>query len=254
MAIEHKDIVDAQRHEPKGISTAVASTVYIADGAGSGTWQPIPLPSSSGVPYGAIITSSGSGGSSFSQKVWKDLIGSVVAQGSGVGWPSWSLFRGTSVDGYAFGVGEGVNFTFHIPHDYALGTDLFVHAHWSHNGTAISGNMQWNFEYSYAKGHNQEIFSTPKTGSISYNTVDIATTPRYVHRVDEVQLSSATPSASQIDSSLIEPDGIILMHFEAGAIPTITGGAPNEPFLFTVDIHYQADLEGTKNKAPNFYA
>lgn len=39
MAIEHVDAPDGERHEPKGISTAVANTVYKADGAGSGSWE-----------------------------------------------------------------------------------------------------------------------------------------------------------------------------------------------------------------------
>lgn len=42
MAVEHKDIVDAQRHEPKGASTATIDMVYASDGAGSGTWREIP--------------------------------------------------------------------------------------------------------------------------------------------------------------------------------------------------------------------
>src|SRR5574341_554703 len=41
MSVEHKDIVDAQRHEPKGASTASTNSSYIADGAGSGTWRKI---------------------------------------------------------------------------------------------------------------------------------------------------------------------------------------------------------------------
>lgn len=39
--IEHKNIVDAERHEPKGASTAASNTVYSSDGAGSGTWQKV---------------------------------------------------------------------------------------------------------------------------------------------------------------------------------------------------------------------
>lgn len=43
MAIAHKDIPEAGLHEPKGVSTAAAGTVYVADGAGSGDWEdPIP--------------------------------------------------------------------------------------------------------------------------------------------------------------------------------------------------------------------
>ncbi len=36
--IEHKDIGDAQLHEPKGVASAVVGAVYTADGLGSGSW------------------------------------------------------------------------------------------------------------------------------------------------------------------------------------------------------------------------
>ena len=35
---EHKDLPDAQLHEPKGAATALAGMVYIANGSGSGSW------------------------------------------------------------------------------------------------------------------------------------------------------------------------------------------------------------------------
>ena len=38
MAIEHKDITDAERHPPKGASTAVAGQVPVSDGAGEVVW------------------------------------------------------------------------------------------------------------------------------------------------------------------------------------------------------------------------
>lgn len=255
MAIEHDSIADGERHEPKGISGATAGQVYTADGAGSGSWSDNQATSvdSASSRYGEILTADGAASSQWGQRVWKDLIGNVVARGSGAGWPSFNNFIGTSVDAYSFSAGDAVHFFFHLPHDYAVGTDIHLHVHWGHNGTAISGTMQWDYECTYAKGHNQANFPTPVTGSISYVTTDIATTPRYRHRVDEIQLSSTTPSASQLDTALLEPDGIIMMHVDAAAIPTITGGTVNEPFLFTVDVHYQADIEGTKNKVPNFY-
>lgn len=39
MTIQHKDIPDAQLHEPKGVATASTKTVYHADGLGSGSWR-----------------------------------------------------------------------------------------------------------------------------------------------------------------------------------------------------------------------
>jgi len=41
MAIEHKDITEANLHEPKGVSTASADQVYVANGAGTGNWDSI---------------------------------------------------------------------------------------------------------------------------------------------------------------------------------------------------------------------
>lgn len=39
--IQHSAITDPNIHEPKGASSASAETVYVADGAGSGSWQKI---------------------------------------------------------------------------------------------------------------------------------------------------------------------------------------------------------------------
>lgn len=42
IAIEHKDIPDGNIHEPKGITTAVVDTVYVASGSGTGIWKKVP--------------------------------------------------------------------------------------------------------------------------------------------------------------------------------------------------------------------
>lgn len=39
--IEHSSITDPNIHEPKGISSASANEVYVADGASSGDWTPL---------------------------------------------------------------------------------------------------------------------------------------------------------------------------------------------------------------------
>jgi hypothetical protein len=39
LAIEHRNIPDNERHEPKGISTAIAGQVYRSNGAASGVWK-----------------------------------------------------------------------------------------------------------------------------------------------------------------------------------------------------------------------
>ena len=63
MAIEHNIITDPDLHEPKGIASANSRNIYIADGAGSGIWQPIAMGS-----------------------VWQDARSSpIVITGSGAG-------------------------------------------------------------------------------------------------------------------------------------------------------------------------
>jgi hypothetical protein len=43
--IEHKDIVDPNIHEPKGISTAPNGYAYLSNGLGGGGWAPVITPS-----------------------------------------------------------------------------------------------------------------------------------------------------------------------------------------------------------------
>lgn len=43
MAIEHVDIPDGERHEPKGAAAATIDQVYVSDGAASGAWRTLPF-------------------------------------------------------------------------------------------------------------------------------------------------------------------------------------------------------------------
>ncbi len=55
MTILHVNIADADRHEPKGISTATAGQVYVADGVGSGTWRNVKFDEVTGnVAFGSM--------------------------------------------------------------------------------------------------------------------------------------------------------------------------------------------------------
>jgi D-alanyl-D-alanine carboxypeptidase len=41
MTVNHKDLTGAALHESKGVSSASANNVYVANGSGSGTWEKI---------------------------------------------------------------------------------------------------------------------------------------------------------------------------------------------------------------------
>lgn len=61
MTIEHKDIADGQRHEPKGISAAAIGTVYVADGLGAGVWKKVGFDNLTGTSaYGQMVITNNS--------------------------------------------------------------------------------------------------------------------------------------------------------------------------------------------------
>lgn len=184
---------------------------------------------------------------------WHDLVGNATPRPQGLDAPSLAEFRGIVTE-YAYNVNDVGDLRFHIPHDYLPNSNMFIHVHWGHNGTNISGTFAADFTITYAKGHQQALFDVPVVVSLIVPNLSIANTPQYMHRVDEVQMSTVGGSANLIDSSLIEPDGILLIHFTTSIIPSISNGTMNRPFVFTVDIHYQSTSLPTKNKSPNFYS
>lgn len=181
---------------------------------------------------------------------WHDLLGDIQARGTGPTDPNWATYRG-NIKQYQFTVGDEVWNIYHIPHDYVPNSALYLHVHWSHIATTVTGgSVTWGWDVTYAKGHNQAAF--PAT--VNPTLVCDASTTQYQHIISEFQLSDVSPSGTQIDSTQIEPDGVILLrtYLSANDI-TVSGGGTPEPFLHYVDLHFQSTGIGTKQKDPNFW-
>lgn len=181
---------------------------------------------------------------------WRDLRAEIRTRGVGSSDPNDATYIG-SIKAYSFSVGDEAWIEFHIPHDYVAGTDIHLHFHWSHNSANVTGgSVTWGADVTYAKGHDQAAF----VATVNPTLVANASTTQYRHLIPEVQLSASTPSATQIDTDNLEPDGIILIrvYLSANNI-TSSNGAP-DPFLHEVDVHYQSTNIATKDKVPDFYA
>lgn len=74
MSVQHKAITDPDIHEPKGIATAAANKVYVANGAGTGTWKDVIPAGTATALEGQAFVSDGAGGGS-----QKFIAGSVYA-------------------------------------------------------------------------------------------------------------------------------------------------------------------------------
>lgn len=188
---------------------------------------------------------------------WKDLIGQIIPRVGGGAAPVFTAYRGGAVRNYAFATNDVIdNVTFHMPHDWVPGTNMYLHVHWGHNGTAISGNFNINWTYTYSKGYNQAgfIFEAEKTYSQSIPVTSITTHPRWGHFIDEFQFTTPGGSVNQLNTNTLEVDGLIELALQVTGIPTITGSAAsNLPYIFLVDIHYQSTQMSTKGRNYPFY-
>lgn len=173
---------------------------------------------------------------------WRDNIVELKVDSSSPNAPTLEAIRG-GILGWKFPTGEltEAHSAWHIDHDYALGTKLYLHIHWVCPTTDV-GTVRWGFEYTVAKGHQQQAFPATTTVYVEQTTTGTA----YMHYVGEVSETDA------VSGTGIEPDTVILCRvFRDGAHANDTLNA--DAFGVFLDLHYQADKATTPNKVPNFY-
>ena len=174
---------------------------------------------------------------------WRDITAEVDTRGNGANDPSYSIYGATNMRQLQFSATtmQECFIVFHVPHDWVPGTSIHFHAHWSNaTVTPNTGNVVWGFEYSFAKGFNQESFPTFQTVTV----VQASPATRYRHQVAET-VAVSVPT--------MEVDGLFLVRGfrdAANVLDTCTDAV----FLHTMDIHYQSTNLATRNKAPSFYA
>jgi len=174
---------------------------------------------------------------------YKDLIGHIVVRGSGANDPTFVTYGATNQAAYHFSATVMQQFwlVMHVPHEYVPGTDIYMHIHWS-NAAAVpnTGNVIWGFEYSYAKGYNQEAFSAATTVTVT----QASPATRYQHNIAET---------AAITIPGMEVDGLLMVRVYRDAA---AGGdtCSDAVFAHMVDMHYQSTNLATKNKNYPFYS
>lgn len=181
---------------------------------------------------------------------WRDLEGPIRPRDTGVGKPTLATYI-APVREYKFIANDIVDLQFHWPHDWVPGTNVYIHTHWSHTGTNISGSLVLAYSWVWAKGHNQAAFGAAETFTQTVGSLSIGSYPQFQHIISEAQFSAQSPTSGQIDLDILEADGLLLAQLSPTTIPTISGGAL---FIHYVDLHYQSSNLGTKNKSPGFFS
>lgn len=186
-------------------------------------------------------------------KTWEDVIGVFTPRTT-----SGSTYNPSNFIGGVYSWPHAINYTgdivYHMPHSYAPGTDLYLHMHWGHQGTSISGSFVVSLVVTHAKRTSaQDVFSTPITTSLSITGLNITNTPRYSHRIDEIQLSTPGGASNMLNTDDIGVDSLIMVRYTTSTIPSISGGVKNQPFIFASDLHIQTNVIGTPHKDPDYY-
>ena len=175
---------------------------------------------------------------------WEDYSSSInAARVTGASQPTWAQIT-DGIYGWRFSQST-LNecwLSIHVFHNYAPGTKIYPHIHWASNGTD-TGTCRWGFEYSVAKGHQQQAFPSSTTVYVEQAAQGTA----LYHMIAEVSDDDAIPADN------LEIDSIILLRLfrdAAHANDTLANGA----FAIHADMHVQVNRSfGSVNKAPNFY-
>ncbi len=164
---------------------------------------------------------------------WQDLLSEITTRTTpGPGTPVFNVFR-APVRAYQFVVGNEVYNTFHIPHDWKIGTSLYVHVHWA-GDNADTGTVTWDLNWTYARGYGQQAFPACSSLQVTQAHCGVA----YGHNIAEMSDAQAfVPDGC-------ETDGLLMVATKLSA-QAYTGNV----FGFYIDLHYQSDelLTTTRN-------
>jgi hypothetical protein len=170
--------------------------------------------------------------------VWKDIVGAFT-QNDGTGYLSPDvkpLAGGVEVFTFGSTLEEALSVRFALPHDIAVGSQMYPHIRWSPN-SSDTGTIRWGIEFMVAE-LDTGIFKDATT--IYLEDAGLGT-------LNKLQVVNA---ATQITAA--NPNTVIIGRIFRDAThanDTFTG----EASLHVVGMHYQSDALGTPSKDTALY-
>lgn len=177
---------------------------------------------------------------------WIDINMPIIITGTGSNDPTIASVTGlTRMQLYTFpgsGAMKQCWSQIHIPHNYAIGTGIYFHAHVLTDAAVLTGNYKINFDYSYASSGN--VFSAVQTVSVTDNF-----TNTLQHKITEI--------SSPVLTANLEVDGVVMIRMwrdPSDVSDTFAG----DVHLLYIDCHMNVSKFSTKyrNKLTtgSFYA
>ena len=181
---------------------------------------------------------------------WRDISGHIYVNPQGVNAPTLAVWRGNTRR-YFYGVNNRVDTEIHEPHSRVVGSDLYFHIHWGHNGTAISGDLSITLGIEHTRGHRGGVGSNLVFGVTagSSGLAGEVNAGRYFCEISEWKIGMSGGGVNMLDTDLVRADDSIAISVTITGIPTITGGTRNEVAIWNMDLHAQTTgIDGTPNK------
>jgi len=172
--------------------------------------------------------------------IWKDLIAEFIpARGGAINEPAWSDI-GNGIVMSTWSENKELPVAYHVNHDYALGTDAYPHIHFMCADAQSAGaQVTWRFSYVVARGHSQG-------DSLTAATTDIDMT--YTFTGSEVPGEHIVLECNDAQAfDLLEPDTVVLAQ-----VTLLSENVAGAIYGIQADLHYQANVEGTISKSPDF--
>ncbi len=169
------------------------------------------------------------------ESVYDDIIVPLHQTKPGGTAPSWAAFCGDAHNSaYQFSIGDFVEFTVEIPHDWKEGTAITPHVHFALSADQPADEkVQWQLYYTMGDADEQMAAEANTTGETT--CLDAWTQRRHI-RTD---LTAITMTNYKIGA---------ILNCQLYRIAKSAGGTElsNEPFVLNMGFHYEIDTMGSR--------
>ena len=171
---------------------------------------------------------------------WDDLRVAAETTRVGASAPDFDTFiTGTKVFWFDNGTDQEVHFSVQIPHNWAVGTDIYPHVHWvpktTADGNPANQKVRWGLEYTWA--NYSTVFPAVQTVYAINHIPDDANVVQNKHYM--TRFAAITPGADQDEISTMMVCRLFRDANDAA------DNYEHDAGLLEFDIHYQIDGFGS---------